>query len=57
MNTINKDLVRDIVTESEDIVRSMGRSIENGHLDINSALNNLSAALRKLEAAAEHLRK
>jgi hypothetical protein len=57
MNTINKDLVRDLVTDSADIVRSMGRSIENGHLDINSALNNLSAALRKLEAAAEHLRK
>jgi hypothetical protein len=57
MNTINKDLVRDLVTDSADIVRSMGRSIENGHLDVNSALNNLSAALRKLEAAAEHLRK
>jgi len=57
MNTINKDLVRDLVTDSADIVRSMGRSIENGHLDVNSALNNLSAALRKLEAASEHLRK
>jgi hypothetical protein len=57
MSTINKDLVRDLVTDSADIVRSMGRSIENGHLDINSALNNLSAALRKLEAASEHLRK
>jgi len=56
MSTINKDLVRDLVTDSADIVRSMGRSIENGHLDVNSALNNLSAALRKLEAASEHLR-
>ena len=57
MSTINKDLVRDLVTDSADIVRSMGRSIENGHLDVNSALNNLSAALRKLESAAEQLRK
>jgi hypothetical protein len=57
MSTINKDLVRDLVTDSADIVRSMGRSIENGHLDVNSALNNLSAALRKLEAASEYLRK
>ena len=57
MSTIKKDLVRDLVTDSADIVRSMGRSIENVHLDINSALNNLSAALQKLEAAAEHLRK
>ena len=45
------------ILDSADIVRSMGRSIENGHLDVNSALNNLSAALRKLEAASEHLRK
>ena len=57
MRIYNKDLVRDLVTDSADIIRSMGRSIENGHLDINSALNNLSAALRKLEAASQHLRK
>ena len=35
----------------------MGRAIENGHIDTNSALNNLGSALRKLEAAAEYLRK
>jgi hypothetical protein len=57
MNNVNKDMVRDLIVDSADIVRSMGRSIENGHLDVNSALNNLSAALQKLEAAAEHLRK
>jgi len=56
-NQIKKDAVRDLIVDSADIVRTMGRSIENGHLDVNSALHNLAAALRKLEAAAEYLRK
>ena len=43
--------------QKADIVRMMGRSLENGHLDTNSALHNLSAALTKLEKAGEFLRK
>ncbi len=56
-NFVHKDAVRDLIVDSADIVRSMGRAIENGHIDTNSALNNLGSALRKLEAAAEYLRK
>ena len=54
---IYKEQVQDLVTDSADIVRMMGRSLENGHLDTNSALHNLSAALTKLEKAGEFLRK
>ncbi len=54
---IYKEQVQDLITDSADIVRMMGRSLENGHLDTNSALHNLSAALTKLEKAGEFLRK
>ena len=54
---IYKEQVQDLITDSADIVRMMGRSLENGHLDTNSALHNLSAALNKLEKAADLVRK
>ena len=52
-----KEQVLDLVVDSADIVRSLGRSIEKGKVDPASALNNLASALRKLETATEHLRK
>ena len=56
-NFVYKDQVTDLIIDSADIVRTMGRAIENGHLDTTSGLHNLASALRKLESAAEYLKK
>ena len=49
--------VLDLIVDSADIVRSLGRSIEKGKVDPASALNNLASAVRKLETATAQLRK
>ena len=56
-NFVYKDQVTDLIIDSADIVRTMGRAIENGHLDTTSALHNLASALRKLESAVGYLKK
>ena len=56
-NFVHKEAVKDLIVDSADIVRGIGRAIENGQIDTNSALHNLGSALRKLEAASEYLRK
>jgi len=52
-----KEQVLDLVVDSAEIVRMLGRSIEKGKIDPASAINNLASALRKLETASEYLRK
>ena len=52
-----KEQVLDLVVDSAEIVRMLGRSIEKGKIDPASAMNNLASALRKLETATEYLRK
>ena len=56
-NFVYKEKVTDLITDSADIVRTLGRAIEKGHLDTNSALHNLASALNKLESACEYLKK
>ena len=51
-----KEQVLDLVVDSADIVRMIGRSIEKGKVDPASAINNLASALRKLETATDYLR-
>ena len=52
-----KEQVLDLVVDSADIIRTVGRGIEQGKIDHQSAMNNLASALRKLESATEYLRK
>ena len=56
-NFVYKEKVTDLITDSADIVRTLGSAIEKGHLDTNSALHNLASALTKLESACEYLKK
>jgi hypothetical protein len=46
-----KDLLSDSIVDARDIIRNVGRGIEQGKIDIPSALSNLAEAMRKLEAA------
>ena len=52
-----KEQVLDLVVDSAEIVRMLGRSIEKGKIDPASAMTNLASALRKLETATEYLRR
>ena len=54
---VYKEQVVDLVVDSAEIVRHVGRGIEKGKIDINSAMTNLASALRKLETATDYLRK
>jgi hypothetical protein len=53
---VKKEQVLDLVVDSADIIRNIGRGVEKGQIDTASALNNLASALRKLETASDYLR-
>jgi hypothetical protein len=46
-----KSAVTDNLEEAYDIVKQVGRMIEEGKIDKQSALTNLAMALKKIEAA------
>lgn len=47
--------ITDDITDAMDIVKNVGRSINESKTDKASALNNLSIALKKLESAKYYL--
>jgi hypothetical protein len=54
---VYKEQVLDLVVDTADIIRTIGRGVENKTIDTQSALHNLSSALSKMEKASEYLRK
>lgn len=50
-----KQKISDDLVDAIDIVTNVGKSLNKGHADKNSTLQNLSAALKKLESAKYYL--
>ena len=46
-----KNKITDDIVDARDIIQGVGRGIEKGQIDINSALMNLAEAMKKLESA------
>ena len=46
-----KEKITDDIVDAREIVRMVGRGIENGNIDPQSAMINLAEAIRKLESA------
>ena len=46
-----KEKITDDIVDAKEIVRMVGRGIENGNIDTQSAIVNLAEAIRKLENA------
>jgi flagellar basal body rod protein FlgG len=45
-----KEKLTDDIVDAREIIRMVGRGIENGNIDPQSAMINLAEAIRKLEA-------
>lgn len=50
-----KAKITDDITDAHEIIRNVGRTIREGKTDVNSALLNLSEALKKLESAKYYI--
>ena len=50
-----KAKITDDIQDAHEIIRNVGRTIREGKTDINSALHNLSEALKKLESAKYYI--
>tara|TARA_B100000963_G_scaffold336650_1_gene331905 strand:+ start:808 stop:987 length:180 start_codon:yes stop_codon:yes gene_type:complete len=50
-----KNIITDNISDAREIVRLVGRGIENGNIDVPSALQNLSEAIRKLQSAQDYV--
>tara|TARA_R110002020_G_scaffold378912_1_gene589946 strand:+ start:288 stop:467 length:180 start_codon:yes stop_codon:yes gene_type:complete len=46
-----KEKITDDIVDAREIIRMVGRGIENGNIDPQSAMINLAEAIRKLENA------
>ena len=46
-----KEKITDELTDTYEIIKSVGRGIETGKIDPRSAITNLAEALRKLDSA------
>mgnify|MGYP003640876840 FL=1 len=46
-----KEKITDDIVDAKEIIRMVGRGIENGNIDTQSAIVNLAEAIRKLENA------
>ena len=46
-----KAKITDDIADAHEIIRNVGRTIQEGKTDANSALHNLATALQKLESA------
>ena len=52
-NNISK--ITDDIMDAHEIIRNVGRTIQEGKSDVNSALHNLATALKKLESAKYYI--
>jgi hypothetical protein len=50
-----KAKITDDIADAHEIIRNVGRTIQEGKTDVNSALHNLSTALQKLESAKYYI--
>ncbi len=50
-----KNKITDDIVDAREIIRSVGRGIENGNIDPHSAMINLAEAIRKLESAKNYV--
>lgn len=50
-----KNKITDDIVDAREIIRSVGRGIENGNIDPQSAMINLAEAIRKLESAKNYV--
>ena len=50
-----KNVITDHLVDAREIVRMVGRGIENGSIDPQSAITNLAEAMRKLESAKDYV--
>ena len=50
-----KNKITDDIVDAREIIRSVGRGIENGKIDPQSAMINLAEAIRKLESAKNYV--
>jgi hypothetical protein len=50
-----KAKITDDIFDAHEIIRNVGRTIQEGKTDVNSALHNLSEALKKLESAKYYI--
>ena len=50
-----KETITDVINDAIDIVRMVGRGIENRKIDPQSAMINLAEAVRKLESAKNYV--
>ena len=48
-----KHMITDNISDAREIVRMVGRGIEQGKIDVPSALQNLAEAVRKLQSAQD----
>jgi predicted fused transcriptional regulator/phosphomethylpyrimidine kinase len=46
-----KEKITDSISDAGEIIRSVGRGIEQAKIDPQSAISNLAEAVRKLESA------
>ena len=47
--------ITDDIMDAHEIIRNVGRTIQEGKSDVNSALHNLATALKKLESAKYYI--
>ena len=50
-----KAKITDDVQDAHEIIRNVGRTIQEGKTDVNSVLHNLATALQKLESAKYYI--
>jgi len=50
-----KAKITDDIQDAHEIIRNVGRTIQEGKTDANSALHNLATALTKLESAKYYI--
>jgi len=50
-----KTKITDDIADAHDIIRSVGKSLNEGKIDKASALDNLARAMKKLESAKYYI--
>ena len=50
-----KNTITDNIEDAREIIRVLGKALEEGKIDKEAALDNLYRALKKLESARYHL--
>tara|TARA_B100001115_G_C15606667_1_gene290719 strand:+ start:80 stop:259 length:180 start_codon:yes stop_codon:yes gene_type:complete len=52
-----KTQLQDSLTDAVEIIKNVGRGIEKGHIDPQSAIHNLAESLRKLDTVKDYIDK